>query len=109
MNYQLSKTSLLSESFFFFATDLDESLLSRGNQSGSSTDDDFQPAKKRFRTPGNQVNYKHKWIILLEIIPHGFYSLGICFINQCDSDFTLFQLCLAALFRTALTFFLHKF
>ena len=55
----LLKTSLLSESFY--ATDLDESLASRGNQSGSSTDDDFQPAKKRFRTPGNQVNYKSKW------------------------------------------------
>lgn len=32
----------------------DESFV--GNvESGSPTDDDFQPAKKRFRTPGQQV------------------------------------------------------
>lgn len=37
-------------------TDLNESLASGGNESWSPTDDDFQPAKKRFRTPGNQVN-----------------------------------------------------
>ncbi|KAJ7387230.1 Fanconi anemia group J protein [Desmophyllum pertusum] len=31
-----------------------ESLACRDNDSESPTDDDFQPAKKRFRTPGNQ-------------------------------------------------------
>lgn len=36
-------------------SDLNESLARRHNGSGSPTDDDFQPAKKRFRTPGNQA------------------------------------------------------
>ena len=44
-----------------FVPDLNESLARRDTESGSPTDDDFQPAKKRFRTPGNQVNYKRKW------------------------------------------------
>ena len=30
-----------------------ESLPGKDIKSGSPTDDDFQPAKKRFRTPGN--------------------------------------------------------
>ena len=33
----------------------------------------------------------HSWITLLEIIPDGFYNLGICSENQRDFDFTLFQ------------------
>lgn len=33
----------------------------------------------------------HSWITLLEIIPNGFYNLGICSENQRDFDFTLFQ------------------
>lgn len=77
INYSFTKNKFAL--WIIFVSDLNESLARRHNGTGSPTDDDFQPAKKRFRTPGNQVNYKYKWtmagFILLEIIPNGFYNL----------------------------------
>lgn len=51
---------------WFFSHFTDESESHVGNfASGSLSDDDFQPAKKRLRTPGNQVcTLKHLYLIV---------------------------------------------
>ena len=89
----------------FFVTELNESLANGHNESGSPTDDDFQPAKKRFRTQGNQVNYNRKrtmaGFILLEIIPNGFYNFFFFFLKKTYELLMLFECMVPVIIKLA--------